>query len=426
MKSILKGKKFEAPETGLSNPSGAVRWNIPDESLQAHSAAPILSSQTPRQTQTDVKDHRSLQECVKFITQWKQQVEHVCKPGSSADEGQNIGVHVDPRSLEQCRKLILEWAQELKRVDDLYSEGTWRQEKNVSGDQKEKKLDSAKHMEQKIMKWAEELQTVSESCGVMRQELALFLKQLELKKKKILTLLPFLEFVTWSLLKQEGQGDVPQLWLLSKQRSWKIETPKYIPNSVWSWILSASVDITLDPMTNHPWLLLSDDRRRVQEALSETEVSFSEQRFDSWPCVLGYEGLTSGRYYWEVDIANDGYWRIGVATESSQRQGRCPMNPSEGFWTIWRSTRQFFACTKPETELPLSLIPKKLGIYVDHEEGQVSFYKVETRSHIFTFTANFREKLYPLFAPLDGRTLITLSSTDVQPEEPFRGKVEFF
>lgn len=179
-------------------------------------------------------------------------------------------------------------------------------------------------------------------------------------------------------------------------------------------------------MTNHPWLLLSDDRRRVQEALSETEVSFSDQRFDSWPCVLGLEGLTSGRYYWEVDIANDGYWRIGVATESSQRQGRCPMNPSEGFWTIWRSTRQFFACTKPEAELPLSLVPKKLGIYVDYEEGQVSFYKVETRAHIFTFIANFREKLFPLFAPLDGRTLITLSSTEVEPEESSHENVQFF
>uniref|UniRef100_A0A8C1ZGB7 Si:ch211-114c12.5 n=1 Tax=Cyprinus carpio TaxID=7962 RepID=A0A8C1ZGB7_CYPCA len=424
MKSILKGKKYEAPEAGLSVTIGAVRWNLPDESLQAHSSVPSKSSQSPRQK--DLKDLRSLQECVKFITQWKQQVEHVCRPGSSADESPNINVHAEPYSLEQCRKLILDWAKELKKVDDLFSEGTWRQERDVSLEQKENKLDSAKHMEQKIMEWAKELHTVSERVGVMRQELAHFLKQLELKKRKILTLLPFLEFITWSLLKEDSQGVVPQLWLLNKQRTWKTETPKYIPNSVWKWIRSASVDITLDPMTNHPWLQLSDDKRKVQEALNETEVSFSTQRFDSWPCVLGWEGLTSGRYYWEVDIANDGYWRIGVTTASSKRQGRCPMNPSEGFWTIWRSTRQFFACTKPETELPLSLVPKKLGVYLDYEEGQVSFYKVETRSHIFTFIANFREKLYPIFAPLDGRTLITLSSTEVKPEASSRENLQFF
>ncbi|KAK7164358.1 hypothetical protein R3I94_002913 [Phoxinus phoxinus] len=407
MKSILKGKRFEAPEAGMSNSIGAVRWALPDESLQAHSSVPSQSSQTHRQK--DLKDLRSLQECVKFITQWKQQVEHVCKPGANADEDPSM--HAEPRSLEQCRKLILEWAQEFKKVDNLFSESTWRQERDAIWQQKENKADSAKHMEQKIMEWAKELQTVSECCGVMRHELAQFLKQLELKKRKILTLLPFLEFITWSLLKQDSQGVVPQLWLLSKHRTWKTETPKYIPNSVWRWIRSASVDITLDPMTNHPWLQLSDDKKKVQEALSETEVSFSNQRFDSWPCVLGREGLTSGRYYWEVDIANKGYWRIGVTTSSSKRQGRCPMNPCEGFWTIWRSTRQFYACTKPETELPLTLVPRKLGIYLDYEEGQLSFYNAETRSHMFTFTANFREKLYPLFAPLDGRTLITLSST---------------
>ncbi|XP_067296317.1 E3 ubiquitin-protein ligase TRIM39 [Pseudorasbora parva] len=400
---------FEAPEAGLSNSIGAVRWALPDEALQAHSSAPSKSSQSHKQK--DLKDLRSLQECVKFITQWKQQVEHVCKPGANADE--DPGMHADPRSLEQCRKLILEWAQELKKVDNLFSECTWRQERYVIW---ENKADSAKHMEQKIMEWAKELQTVSEHCGVMRHELAQFMKQLELKKRKILTLLPFLEFITWSLLKQDSQGVVQQLWLLSKHRTWKTETPKYIPNSVWKWIRSASVDITLDPMTNHPWLQLSDDKKKVQEALSETKVSFSTQRFDSWPCVLGWEGLTSGRYYWEVDIANKGYWRIGVTTSSSKRLGRCPMNPSEGFWTIWRSIRQFYACTKPETELPLSIVPRKLGVYLDYEEGQLSFYNVETRSHIFTFTASFREKLYPLFAPLDGRTLITLCSTEVNPE----------
>lgn len=50
--------------------------------------------------------------------------------------------------------------------------------------------------------------TCVQHCGVMRQELAQFLKQLELKKRKILTLLPFLEFITWSLLKQDSQVQI--------------------------------------------------------------------------------------------------------------------------------------------------------------------------------------------------------------------------
>lgn len=176
---------------------------------------------------------------------------------------------------------------------------------------------------------------------------------------------------------------------------------------------SHTVDVTLDTMTNHPWLIVSDDRKKVQEAHTEMEVSFSAQRFDGWPCVLGWEGMVSGRHYWEVKLANKGYWRLGLTTASSKRQGRFTMCPQEGYWALWRSTRQFYACTKPETPLPLEMVPTIMGIYLDYDEGQISFYNVETRSHIYTFRGAFRDKLYPLFAPLDGRTLMTILSPEM-------------
>ena len=173
-------------------------------------------------------------------------------------------------------------------------------------------------------------------------------------------------------------------------------------------LFSIIANVTLDPMTNHSWLLVSDDQKKVMESHTEYDLPYSPQRYDSWPCVLGWEGYLSGRHYWEVDLANDGYWRVGVTTGSSKRHGRFPMCPSKGYWTLWRSTRQFYACTKPETALPLALVPRRLGIYLDYEEGQISFYDAENCSHIYTFKGHFREKLYPLFAPLDGRTLITI------------------
>ena len=209
--------------------------------------------------------------------------------------------------------------------------------------------------------------------------------------------------------------------------------------SVWSWICSASgkispdlllgsphmttgqtsddnliyrlfptADVILDSMTNHLWLQVSDDQRMVQEGIKPAELPDNPQRFDSWPCVLAWEGYSSGRHYWEVDIANHGYWRVGLTTAVSKRQGRFPMNPKQGFWTLWRSTHDFFACTKPETQLPVGLVPQRMGIYLDYEEGQISFYNAETKTHIYTFTGTFRETLYPLFAPLDGRTLMRI------------------
>lgn len=177
---------------------------------------------------------------------------------------------------------------------------------------------------------------------------------------------------------------------------------------------SQIADVSLDPMTIHPWLQLSDDHKKVQEGLTEADLLYSPQRFDSLPCVLGWEGYMGGRHYWEVEFANNGYWKVGVTTATSKRHGRFPMKPSNGYWVLWRSTRQFFACTNPETALPLLLVPQKMGIYIDYEEGQISFYNAENKSHIFTFTGQFREKLYPFFAVMDGRSLITVWSPKEQ------------
>ncbi|XP_072523771.1 uncharacterized protein [Salminus brasiliensis] len=434
MKGILKDKTLKmnplANVEAQSNSIGAVRWTLPEESVQVHSSAPcsgqFKNSFAPstrsqqRQRQHSLKDLRSLQECLQFLNRWKLQVAEVCKKGTTAGEGCSKWASCareepeDPRterSLEESRKLILQWADELNSVDMLSKDSKWMKERFEHSDvDEQQKKDQSEFLEERVMEWARELQSVSESCGMLGEELAQTLRLLGLRKKRLVSLMPLLEFITWSLLKEDRKDVVPQLWLSAKQRSWKAGMPQYIPNSVWSWITSAAVDVTLDPKTNHPWLQLSDDQKKVQEALQGADLPFNPQRFDSWPCVLGWEGYMHGRCYWEVDLANNGYWRVGVTTASSKRHGRIPMKPSKGYWTLWRSTRQFYACTDPETPLPLTLVPKKLGIYLDYEEGQISFYNVESKSHIYTFTGHFREKLYPLFAPLDGRTLMTISS----------------
>lgn len=331
-----------------------------------------------------------------------------------SEEGSQAERQIDPRterSLEECHKLILQWASELQSVDKLSKKNPWMKERIVEEEEEDTKEDKDQSEGvQKITNWAKEIKSVSESSGMLGDELARLLRLLGLKKKKLVSLMPLLEFITWSLLKEDSKGMVPHLWLSAKQRTWKAGMPRYIPNSVWNWIVSAGADVTLDPMTNQAWLQLSDDHKKVQEGLTEASLPYSPQRFDSLPCVLGWEGYMGGRHYWEVEFANNGYWKVGVTTTSSKRHGRFPMNPSTGYWVLWRSTRQFFACTNPETALPLLLVPQRMGIYIDYEEGQISFYNAENKSHIYTFTGHFREKLYPFFALLDGRGVITVWS----------------
>ncbi|CAN9509648.1 unnamed protein product [Ophioblennius macclurei] len=421
-KGILKiGKKvrvnqFEKSTATQISTIDAVRWDLPDVSQPFHTAPsrPLGTHNSIRQRvsgKKSLEDLSSLQQCVQFIHHWKEQVDQVCKGGG--DPKEDVGPQRTTksearaqRSLEESRKLILEWAGELQHVDELLKKNSWTRD-GQEHRREEDKVEGAKGQMQ-IMEWAKELKTATESCGMQSEKLMKVMHLLSQRKRLVVTLVPLLEFITWSLLKEDCTKKTAQLWLPVKQKTWKAGTPRYIPNSVWSWICSAKADVVLDPLTNNPWLLLSDDQRQVQEGRAVSDPPYSTQRFDSWPCVLGWEGYNSGRHYWEVDIAKNGSWRMGMTTADSKRQGHFPMTPKHKYWVLWRSERHFYACSKPEVELPVGLVPQRLGVYLDYEEGQISFYNAETTSHIYTFTGAFRGKLYPLFAPMDGHTLLSI------------------
>ncbi|XP_069044058.1 butyrophilin subfamily 1 member A1-like [Lepisosteus oculatus] len=165
----------------------------------------------------------------------------------------------------------------------------------------------------------------------------------------------------------------------------------------WRWICSASAAVTLDPDTAHCELSLSEDGKRVRLGQMKS-LSYNRYRFDHWPCVLSREAFTSGRHYWELEV-ND-WWTIGVTIESAERKGKFSFCPQQGYWCLKSYWAGFFALTDPATCLPLSLQLRKLGVCVDIEERKVSFYTVESRAHLYTFTDMVfpqGEKIYPVF-----------------------------
>ncbi|MBN3317857.1 TRI39 ligase, partial [Atractosteus spatula] len=96
--------------------------------------------------------------------------------------------------------------------------------------------------------------------------------------------------------------------------------------------------------------------------------------------------------------------------------------PQDGYWWLNSYLSGFFdefsAVTDPVTYLPLSLKPRKLGVCVDIEEKKVSFYIVESRAHIYTFTDMVftqGEKIYPVFCTGDrNKDLVLLPAVSVE------------
>ena len=163
-----------------------------------------------------------------------------------------------------------------------------------------------------------------------------------------------------------------------------------------------SVDVTLDPDTAHPVLILSADGKQVTCGDTRQNLPATPKRFN-YPCVLGKQSFSSWRFYYEVQFRGKTDWSLGVVRENINRKGVIIQTPQNGFWTVglW-DENQYKAGAGPDVPLILRETVEVVGVFVDYEEGLVSFYDVKSRSHIYSFTGqSFTEKLYPYFSPCD-------------------------
>ncbi|XP_063042698.1 E3 ubiquitin-protein ligase TRIM21-like [Engraulis encrasicolus] len=160
-----------------------------------------------------------------------------------------------------------------------------------------------------------------------------------------------------------------------------------------------AVDVTLDPDTAQPYLNLSADGKQVKHGDTRQNLPDTPKRFNQSENVLGKEGFSSGKFYYEVQVKGKTAWVIGVVKESVDRKGHIYLNPRYGLWTIWLRDGTYTANANPALNLSLKGKLQRVGVFVDYDAGLVSFYDADCWKHVYSFSkAPFTEKIYPFFS----------------------------
>ncbi|XP_057691266.1 zinc-binding protein A33 [Corythoichthys intestinalis] len=164
--------------------------------------------------------------------------------------------------------------------------------------------------------------------------------------------------------------------------------------------------VVFDKDTAHHLLSMSssctsvwfDDTKEAPECCRD-----NPKRFHYYYCVLGREGFSVGRHYWEVEVGNKTAWRLGVARADMPRGEMAATGTSSGLWTLALKNGDILACTDPtpaKVNVPLSL--SRVGVFLDCEREEVSFYNAENMSPVYTFaTGTLLVPVHPFFNPCD-------------------------
>ncbi len=135
---------------------------------------------------------------------------------------------------------------------------------------------------------------------------------------------------------------------------------------------------------------------------TNTDQSYPDHpdRFDGYAQVLCRESVC-GRFYWEMEWT--GCVHISVSYKSISRKGlgnECVFGHNDQSWSLFCSpSRYSFRHINIQTVLPVKFISRRIGVFVDHSAGTLSFYSVsDTMSLIHTVQTTFTQHLYPGFS----------------------------
>ncbi|XP_052387752.1 tripartite motif-containing protein 16 isoform X3 [Carassius gibelio] len=163
--------------------------------------------------------------------------------------------------------------------------------------------------------------------------------------------------------------------------------------------LKYSHQLTLDPNTVNKNLVLSEENRVIEYTRQEQLYPDHPDRFDGFPQVLCRESVC-GRCYWEVEWS--GWVGISVSYKNISRKGggkECEFGCNDQSWSLYCSDSSWSIWhNNGLTKLPVVSSSSRIGVYVDHSAGTLSFYSVsDTMTLIHRVQTTFTQPLYAGF-----------------------------
>ncbi|XP_017752032.1 E3 ubiquitin-protein ligase TRIM68 isoform X2 [Rhinopithecus roxellana] len=225
--------------------------------------------------------------------------------------------------------------------------------------------------------------------------------------------------VLWRMIAElKERSQRPVRWMLqdiqevlNRSKSWSLQRPEPISLELKTdcrvlglreILKTYAADVRLDPDTAYSRLIVSEDRKRVHYGDTNQKLPDNPERFYRYNIVLGSQCISSGRHYWEVEVGDRSEWGLGVCKQNVDRKEVVYLSPHYGFWVIrLRKGNEYRAGTDEYPLLSLPVPPRRVGIFVDYEAHDISFYNVtDYGSHIFTFPRYpFPGRLLPYFSP---------------------------
>lgn len=185
----------------------------------------------------------------------------------------------------------------------------------------------------------------------------------------------------------------------------KLRSGSHVSNeATLRYMQQYEVNVLLDPDTAHPLLVLSDDWKQVRYSMRSNRWANqmpNPSMFTEHLAVLGSTGFSSRKFYFEVYVGQKTEWCLGVAAESVQRRRSLGRNSHSGLWAIWFLEDKFETFNCPDEPVHLGKV-ERVGVFVDYDRGQISFWDVKSVTLIYSFSeCLFTEEIYPYFNPCD-------------------------